>query len=59
VTSSIFEGKQAMQWQQLVYKAIWEELQGPEHAIDSMICKSPNEASLEECRIVLSQLIVK
>ena len=32
VVSSLFEGKRAMQRQQLVYKAIWEELQGPVHA---------------------------
>ncbi|KAL3908833.1 MAG: hypothetical protein SGARI_002885 [Bacillariaceae sp.] len=29
VTSAMFEGKRAVQRQQLVYKAIWEELQGP------------------------------
>eukprot|EP00535_Pseudo-nitzschia_heimii_P008173 CAMPEP_0197184402 /NCGR_PEP_ID=MMETSP1423-20130617/9797_1 /TAXON_ID=476441 /ORGANISM="Pseudo-nitzschia heimii, Strain UNC1101" /LENGTH=126 /DNA_ID=CAMNT_0042635201 /DNA_START=139 /DNA_END=519 /DNA_ORIENTATION=- len=45
VTSSQFEGKRAMQRHQLVYKAIWEELQGPVHAVDSMICKTPDEAS--------------
>jgi BolA-like protein 1 len=43
VVSSMFEGKRPMQRQQLVYKAIWEELQGPVHAVDSMICKTPNE----------------
>jgi stress-induced morphogen len=32
VVSSKFEGKRPMQRQQLVYKAIWEELQGPVHA---------------------------
>ena len=32
VTSSQFEGKRPMQRQQLVYKAIWDELQGPVHA---------------------------
>ena len=43
VVSSLFEGKRAMQRQQLVYKAIWEELQGPVHAVDSMVCKTPQE----------------
>lgn len=43
VISTAFEGKRAMQRQQLVYKAIWEELQGPVHAVDSMICKTPDE----------------
>jgi stress-induced morphogen len=44
VVSDKFEGKRAVQRQQLVYKAIWEELQGPVHAVDSMICKTPDEA---------------
>lgn len=43
VVSSKFEGKRAVQRQQLVYKAIWEELAGPVHAVDSMICKTPEE----------------
>mmetsp|Transcript_42757 Transcript_42757/g.103193 ORF Transcript_42757/g.103193 Transcript_42757/m.103193 type:complete len:166 (-) Transcript_42757:2437-2934(-) len=43
VKSSLFEGKRAVQRQQLVYKAIWEELQGPVHAVDAMICKTPDE----------------
>ena len=43
VVSEKFEGKRAMQRQQLVYKAIWEELQGPVHAVDSMVCKTPDE----------------
>ena len=43
VVSSLFEGKRPMQRQQLVYKAIWEELQGPVHAVDSMTCKTPSE----------------
>ena len=33
-----------MQRQQLVYKAIWEEMQGAVHAVDSMVCKTPDEA---------------
>lgn len=43
VVSSLFEGKRAVQRQQLVYKALWDELQGPVHAVDSMICKTPEE----------------
>ena len=43
VTSSLFEGKRAVQRQQMVYKALWDELQGPVHAVDSMICKTPQE----------------
>lgn len=45
VVSAKFEGKRAVQRQQLVYKAIWEELQGPVHAVDSMVCKTPDESS--------------
>jgi len=44
VVSDKFEGKRAVQRQQMVYKAIWEEMQGPVHAVDSMVCKSPDEA---------------
>ena len=72
VVSDAFEGKRPVQRQQLVYKAIWEEvskenrkkvlrffvldsnsfifnpfpsqLQGPVHAVDAMICKTPGEA---------------
>jgi stress-induced morphogen len=43
VVSAKFAGKRPVQRQQLVYKAIWEELQGPVHAVDSMICKTPEE----------------
>jgi len=43
VVSPMFEGKRAVQRQKLVYKAIWEELQGPVHAVDAMICKTPEE----------------
>ena len=43
VTSSLFEGKRPVQRQQLVYKALWEELQGAVHAVDSMQCKTPDE----------------
>merc|ERR1740139_1585997 len=43
VVSELFQGKRAMQRQQLVYKAIWEEMQGPVHAVDAIICKTPEE----------------
>ena len=43
VTSALFEGKRPVQRQQLVYKALWEELQGAVHAVDSMVCKTPEE----------------
>ncbi len=29
--------------QQMVYKSIWEEMQGAIHAVDSMVCKTPSE----------------
>jgi len=44
--SDKFEGKRTMQRQQMVYKAIWEELQGeraPVHAVDQMVLKAPSE----------------
>ena len=43
VTSDKFQGKRAVQRQQMVYKAIWEEMQGAVHAVDSMVCKAPDE----------------
>lgn len=43
VVSDKFEGKRPVQRQQMVYKAIWKELAGPVHAVDSMICKTPTE----------------
>lgn len=43
VISELFVGKRPVQRQQLVYKALWEELQGPVHAVDSMVCKTPDE----------------
>lgn len=45
VVSNQFEGKRPVQRQQLVYKAIWQELQGPVHAVDSMVCKTPSEVA--------------
>ena len=43
VTSTLFSGKRPVQRQQMVYKALWDELQGPVHAVDAMICKTPEE----------------
>jgi stress-induced morphogen len=44
VVSDKFTGKRAVQRQQMVYKAIWEEMQGAVHAVDEMVCKTPAEA---------------
>jgi acid stress-induced BolA-like protein IbaG/YrbA len=43
VVAEAFAGKRPVQRQQMVYKAIWEELKGPVHAVDAMICKTPDE----------------
>ncbi|KAJ1641303.1 hypothetical protein T492DRAFT_583349 [Pavlovales sp. CCMP2436] len=43
--ASAFEGLGALKRQQLVYKFIWEELQGPVHAVDRMVLKTPAEVS--------------
>ena len=45
IVSKAFYGKRSMQRQQLVYKAIWEEMQdgGPVHAVDTIIAKAPGE----------------
>lgn len=44
VYSDAFEGKRLVQRQQLVYKALWEELDSNAvHAVDSMVCKTPSE----------------
>lgn len=45
VVSSAFEGKKAMERQRMVYKAIWEEMSGPVHAVDSISAKTPEEAN--------------
>ena len=44
VVSDKFEGVSRVKRQQMVYKAIWEEMQGAIHAVDSMTCKTPEEA---------------
>ena len=46
VISTAFEGKNRVQRQQLVYKAIWEELQGPIHAVDELVCRTPAEEGM-------------
>ena len=45
--SDAFEGKRSMQRQQIVFKAIWDEMQGPVHAVDRMILKTPAELAKE------------
>lgn len=42
--AAAFEGKNLVQRQQLVYKQIWDEMQGPVHAVDGMVLKTPGEA---------------
>ncbi|KAG2454146.1 hypothetical protein HYH02_001182 [Chlamydomonas schloesseri] len=44
VVSNLFEGKNSMQRQRMVYKAIWLELQETVHAVDAMTTKTPEEA---------------
>jgi acid stress-induced BolA-like protein IbaG/YrbA len=42
-----FTGKNTVQRQRLIYKAIWDELSGgPVHAVDSIVAKTPKEAGL-------------
>ena len=44
VISAQFEGKNTLQRQRMVYKAIWDLMAGdnaPLHAVDSMVCKTP------------------
>eukprot|EP00283_Hemiselmis_rufescens_P014224 CAMPEP_0173439378 /NCGR_PEP_ID=MMETSP1357-20121228/20919_1 /TAXON_ID=77926 /ORGANISM="Hemiselmis rufescens, Strain PCC563" /LENGTH=153 /DNA_ID=CAMNT_0014404739 /DNA_START=10 /DNA_END=471 /DNA_ORIENTATION=- len=43
VVSEAFEGKRSVQRQQMVYKIIWEEMQGAIHAVDQMVCQTPKE----------------
>mmetsp|Transcript_3314 Transcript_3314/g.7257 ORF Transcript_3314/g.7257 Transcript_3314/m.7257 type:complete len:148 (-) Transcript_3314:261-704(-) len=44
VVSDAFEGKNAVQRQRMVYKAIWLELQEAVHAVDSMTTLTAAEA---------------
>ena len=44
--SEAFEGKRSLARQQMVFKAIWDEMQGQGgnvHAVDTMILKAPSE----------------
>ncbi len=44
VISEQFEGKNTLQRQRMVYKAVWDLMAGdnaPLHAVDSMVCKTP------------------
>jgi len=47
IVSMAFEGKNKVKRSQMVYKAIWEEMDastGLVHAVDQMTCKTPEEA---------------
>jgi len=47
IVSSLFEGKNKVKRSQMVYKAIWEEMDavnGCVHAVDQMTCRTPDEA---------------
>ncbi len=44
--SEEFTGKNVVQRQRLVYKALWDELQGPVHAVDSIVAKTPKEVGM-------------
>lgn len=45
VVSSLFEGKNAVMRQRMVYKALWDEMSagGQLHAVDSIVAKTPEE----------------
>ena len=44
VVSTLFGGKRSMLRQQLVFKAIWDEMQdGTVHAVDSIVATAPGE----------------
>eukprot|EP00871_Galdieria_phlegrea_P006048 jgi/Galph1/930/GphlegSOOS_G5724.1 len=43
IVSEKFDNLPSVKRHQLVYKAIWEEMQGPIHAIDSLETKTPKE----------------
>ncbi|KAK4524233.1 hypothetical protein GAYE_SCF02G2132 [Galdieria yellowstonensis] len=50
VVSDKFENLSSLKRHQLVYKAIWEELQGPVHAVDSIEAKTPSEVANAETK---------
>lgn len=41
--SNEFEGKNTLQRQRMIYKAIWDEMSGPVHACDSIVAKTQSE----------------
>lgn len=43
VVSDVFEGDNVVKRHRKIYSAIWDELQGPIHAVDSLIAKTPTE----------------
>ncbi len=43
VVSDIFQDLNMVKRHRIVYKAIWEELQGPIHAVDNIVAKTPAE----------------
>jgi stress-induced morphogen len=45
VVSDAFDGLNVVKRHRLVYKAIWDELQGPIHAVDELTTRTPAEAS--------------
>mmetsp|Transcript_11530 Transcript_11530/g.35258 ORF Transcript_11530/g.35258 Transcript_11530/m.35258 type:complete len:133 (+) Transcript_11530:209-607(+) len=46
VVSEGFEGKSVVARHRMVYQAIWDEMQGPIHAVDSIVTQTPDEAGL-------------
>lgn len=45
VVSEMFAGKRVMERQRMVYRALWEEMEGPVHAVDSILAKTPSEVA--------------
>lgn len=45
VVATVFEGQSRVGRQRMVYKAIWEELQGAVHAVDQLTTRTPDEAA--------------
>lgn len=43
VVSEAFEGQNVVKRHRTVYGAIWDELQGPIHAVDQLVTKTPAE----------------
>ena len=48
VVASVFAGKNMVQRQRLVYKALWEELEREVHAVDSIGAHTPEEAEVKK-----------